>query len=232
MSNNLTRREFAKDVGLAAVGAAIPSIARAGGSKAPDRQSAMDHVVVIMFENRSFDNVLGRLYQPGEVPLFEGVIGKNLSNPIPEWAQHGAGRKLVPYGIASNMNTPTPDPGEEYPHINTDLFGIQNQQNRNVPLAKMVPPFNAPVDSATPSMDGFVTDYISAFFSTSFPACAAHPHNERRTANAFVIASTAIREYAHDGVESASSFQPLTKWHFPLPFRRSSDRNARRIRYG
>lgn len=158
--------------------------------------------------------MLGGLYQPGEVPSFEGVIGKNLSNPIPEWAQHGAGRKLVPYGIASNMNTPTPDPGEEYPHINTDLFGIQNQQNRNVPLAKMVPPFNAPVDSATPSMDGFVTDYISAFFSTSFPACAAHPHNERRTANAFVIASTAIREYAHDGVESASSFQPLTNGTF------------------
>jgi phospholipase C len=28
-----------------------------------------------MFENRSFDHLLGRLYQPGEVRSFEGVIG-------------------------------------------------------------------------------------------------------------------------------------------------------------
>ena len=43
-----------------------------------------DHVVVVMFENRSFDNLLGRLYEPGEVASFEGVVGKDLSNPIPE----------------------------------------------------------------------------------------------------------------------------------------------------
>ena len=35
-----------------------------------------DHVVSVMFENRTFDNLLGRLYQPGEVLSFEGVIGK------------------------------------------------------------------------------------------------------------------------------------------------------------
>ena len=57
----------------------------------PDRSNALDHVVVVMFENRSFDNLLGRLYQPGEVASFEGVIGKDLSNPIPEWAEDGAG---------------------------------------------------------------------------------------------------------------------------------------------
>ena len=56
--------------------------------------------------------MLGRLYEPGEVASFEGVIGKDLKNPIPEWAEHGADRKFVPYGIASNMNTPNPDPGE------------------------------------------------------------------------------------------------------------------------
>ena len=57
-----------------------------------DRRSGLDHTVVLMFENRSFDNLLGRLYQPGEVASFEGVIGKELSNPIPEWAEHGADR--------------------------------------------------------------------------------------------------------------------------------------------
>ncbi len=51
------------------------------------RHKALDHVVVVMFENRSFDQLLGRLYQPGEVKSFEGVI-KDLSNPIPTWAEN------------------------------------------------------------------------------------------------------------------------------------------------
>jgi hypothetical protein len=40
------------------------------------RASALDHVVVVLFENRSLDNVLGRLYGPGDGKAFEGVIGK------------------------------------------------------------------------------------------------------------------------------------------------------------
>jgi phospholipase C len=64
------------------------------------KDNALDNVVVVMFENRSFDNLLGRLYEPSEVASFEGVIGKELSNPIPDWAEHGADRKVVPYGIS------------------------------------------------------------------------------------------------------------------------------------
>jgi phospholipase C len=36
------------------------------------RQNGLDHVVVLMFENRSFDHLLGRLYEPGEVESFVG----------------------------------------------------------------------------------------------------------------------------------------------------------------
>ena len=104
---------------------------------APKRENGLDHVVVVMFENRSFDHLLGRLYEPGEVESFEGVIGKDLSNPIPEWAEHGADRGVVPYGVAKDMNTPYPDPGEEYPHINTQLFGAHRpaQQPRRADRA-------------------------------------------------------------------------------------------------
>jgi phospholipase C len=160
-----TRRNFMKSVAAATIATAIPGTARAQGSKPiADRQKALDHVVVLMFENRTFDNLLGRLYGPGEVKSFEGVIGKDLKNPIPEWAEHGADRKFVPYGVAPNMNTPKPDPGEEYPHINTDLFGIQDPRNRFVPLSRMVAPYNAPDDPRQqPTMDGFVADYISVF---------------------------------------------------------------------
>jgi phospholipase C len=81
---------------------------------AGDGEPTFDHVVAVMFENRTFDNLLGRLYQPGEVAAFEGVIGKDLANPIPEWAEHGSHRGVVPYGIAAGMDTPNPDPGEEF----------------------------------------------------------------------------------------------------------------------
>ena len=118
----------------------------------PDRKNALDHVVVVMFENRSFDNLLGRLYEPGEVETFEGVIGKDLSNPIPEWAESGPERGTVPYGIAQNLDTPNPDPGEEYQHVNTQLFGtIDPPSNRGVLAEDMTAPFNAPADTyATP----------------------------------------------------------------------------------
>ena len=124
-----------------------------------------DHVVSVMFENRSFDNLLGRLYQPGEVASFDGVAGQEFSNPIPAWAEQGAGGGVVPYRGALNLDTPNPDPGEEYPHVNTQLFGvIDPPTNRGVLCEHMTAPFNAPADpDAVPTMDGFVTDYISAF---------------------------------------------------------------------
>jgi phospholipase C len=129
-----------------------------------DKSTAIDHVVVLMFENRSFDSLLGRLYEPGEVASFEGVLGKELSNPIPAWAEHGADRKVVHYGVAGKMNTPDPDPGEEYQHVNTQLFGIIDpDDNRGVLAEKMASPFNAPGPAQVPTMDGFVTDYNSAF---------------------------------------------------------------------
>ena len=131
----------------------------------PNRSDAIDHVVVVMFENRSLDNLLGRLYQPGEVASFEGVAGRDLSNPVPEWAAGTAGQKVVPYGVAADMNSPSPDPGEEYQHVNTQLFGlIDPPGNRGIRAEKMTAPYNAPGDPRQqPTMDGFVADYISAF---------------------------------------------------------------------
>jgi phospholipase C len=128
------------------------------------RGNALDHVVVLMFENRSFDNLLGRLYQPGEVKSFEGVIDKRLSNPIPGWAEHGADRKTVPYGVAKTTDTPNPDSGEEYQHQNTQLFGIIEPVANRCKLAeRMAAPYNAPAVGQKPTMDGYVADYISSF---------------------------------------------------------------------
>jgi phospholipase C len=129
----------------------------------PSRDSALDHVIVAVFENRSLDNVLGRLYGPGDGKTFEGVLGKDLANPIPEWAEHGADRKVVPYAVATDMDSPNPDTGEEYPHTNTQLFNILDERNRCKLAEQISPPFNAPAPGQVPTMNGFVTDYISTF---------------------------------------------------------------------
>jgi phospholipase C len=123
-----------------------------------------DHVVVIMFENRSFDNLLGYLYTPNEHPSFEGVAGRDLRNPIPAGLD-GSERGTVPVHVAATMDTPDPDPGEEHPHTNTQLFGtVDPPENQYKDPREMQPPFNAPPDaSAEPTMDGFVLDYANAF---------------------------------------------------------------------
>jgi phospholipase C len=128
-----------------------------------DRSHAMDHVVLVVMENRSLDNVLGHLYGPEDGKTFEGVIGKDLTNPIPEWAEHGAERKVVPYTVATDMDSPNPDTGEEYSHTNTQLFNILSEANRFKLGEEVSAPYNAPEPGQTPTMDGFVTDYISVF---------------------------------------------------------------------
>src|SRR4051812_45056219 len=129
----------------------------------PDSRNALDHVVVVLFENRSFDNVLGRLYRPEDGKTYDGVLGKDLSNPIPEWAEHGGEREVVPYGITADMDSPNPDSGEEYFHTNTQLYNTMDDHNRFKIGEAVTQPWNAPASGATPTMDGFVADYISTF---------------------------------------------------------------------
>jgi phospholipase C len=135
----------------------------------PSLEHAMDHVVLVIFENRSFDSLLGHLYTPEEHATFEGVIGKELKNPVPGWAppipdaEAGPEPGYVYYGKATNLNTPDPDPGEEYQHTNTQLFNILAPENRGKPVHDKMDSFNAPGPGQKPTMDGFVTDYISNY---------------------------------------------------------------------
>lgn len=77
----------------------------------------IQHVVVLMLENRSFDCMLGRLY-PND-PTYKGLT-LNESNvyagsTYPVW--HGEG---MPTDTAC---TPKPDPGEYFKDMNEQLFG-------------------------------------------------------------------------------------------------------------
>ena len=88
------------------------------------RLSAIDHIVVLMLENRSFDHMLGFLYadrgnvSPSGEP-FEGLTGREFN------LNHG--KKVPVFKItASTQNAyfmPGADPGEGYMATNSQLFG-------------------------------------------------------------------------------------------------------------
>jgi phospholipase C len=131
-----------------------------------------NHVVVLMLENRSFDNLLGYLYSQNSGMKFDGVDGKNLSNAIPtEWQfndAHGVPVTEVPVARIKGIDItqpapPYPDPGEDYPHVNIQLF--YNPINPiPIPAPQPVPynhpPYNLPNPVPAPAMTGFVTDFI------------------------------------------------------------------------
>lgn len=179
-----SRRGFLKSGGALAAGLAIGgaggaaaiALARSGGQPGspympeelaiprPRKSPGFDHLVVVMGENRSFDNVLGYLYSPESRPpggKFEGLAFGEYSNP----ASDGSRIAAHPYRGATDeiMGKPDPDPGEEYPHVNTQLFGHVDPPNHAVGTEAMVPPFNIPLDQAAAKMQGFVRDYESEF---------------------------------------------------------------------
>lgn len=168
----ISRRDFIRAASAAAgAGAlgAIPGCCLPGLSSDP-RFGQFEYVVVLMMENRSFDNLLGYLYDPANLPpgiTFNGVIGKNLSNPIPADADPD-GHMVVPFEPAFVYDNPNPDPGEPYPNVNTQLFNtVIPASNRYKSVGEMAPPFNLPDPvPGVPPMSGFVHDYIDNFVTT------------------------------------------------------------------
>jgi phospholipase C len=105
----------------------------------------------------------GTCTAPRTVRTSTGSSAKDLSNPIPEWAEHSADRKVVPYTVATDIDSPNPDSGEEYYHTNTQLYNSIDEHNRFKIGEAVAAPWNAPPLGVVPTMDGFVADYISTF---------------------------------------------------------------------
>lgn len=157
-------------VALGALGSAFPGILR--NTDVANNLDKFDHVVVLMMENRSFDNILGYLYTPQNPPprgqSFEGVAYHDLSNPVPPGADSSQFVDSVHVYPDSVMNNPNPDPGEEYPHVNTSFFGtVLPDSNSHLDACDMGSPWNLP--ATLPSqypMNGFLKDYINNFVAT------------------------------------------------------------------
>lgn len=99
----------------------------------------IEHVVVLMNENRSLDNLLGWLYPPGTTPTqflpsgsparYDGLVEHTYSNQdpgfdndAPVYAVNGTTGWLGPRGPIQEWFVPSPDPGEEFDHVCTQLF--------------------------------------------------------------------------------------------------------------
>jgi phospholipase C len=111
---------------------------------AANQLSTVEHIVVLMLENRSFDHMFGFLYKDeGNVSpagdQFEGLKGdeNNLDsagNAVTVFA-------IDPKGTAPYLS-PGADPGEGYSATNLQMFSA-----------------DPPPAGATPPMDGFVTNF-------------------------------------------------------------------------
>ena len=118
----------------------------------------IEHVVVVMFENRSFDNLLGWLYDnqtnppkfnlpPQSTPTFDGLTANTFFNLISptSTAKVFASRPGSSWPSCPNPNQiPTPDPQEEFADVTFQIFG------------KVSP---AKTDSA--NMSGFLQNYTT-----------------------------------------------------------------------
>ena len=106
--------------------------------------SAIEHIVVLMLENRSFDHMLGFLYvdqgnlSPSGQP-FEG-LGGHETNP----GAHGVAAQVFAIDASTHNSAfmPGADPGEGFQATNLQLFGT-----------------GTPSASSTPSNQGFVTNF-------------------------------------------------------------------------
>jgi phospholipase C len=113
--------------------------------------NVIDHFVVLMLENRSFDSMLGTLYPAGKG--FRGLTGAESNST-------GAGADVKVWSDNptdldnESMSIPDPDPGELFTDMNTQIFK------------------SAQVSSPYPAapMSGFVRDYEPVAAAAGKPA--------------------------------------------------------------
>lgn len=117
----------------------------------------IEHVVYFMLENRSFDNLLGWLYDDANKPNRIIANAEQQSLPFQGLKENtyfncfngDATKYYVQRGTGGVMDTPTSDPNEPYLDVNQQLFGE---------YYKFSPPEGAPV-----TMSGFLANYATAY---------------------------------------------------------------------
>ncbi|MEN2282094.1 alkaline phosphatase family protein [Algoriphagus sp. SE2] len=156
-------------------------------------QKNIKHIVVLMLENRSFDNLLGWLYydeKPSDNQEFEG-LNYGLWNPLNNVDSDGIpfiekvgieqnGEKKYSYGREipnpENFCLPNPDPGEGFKDTNYQLFSHYNVAQNYTP---------APINM------GFVENYQNAMLYGAYSFGDA-PSNPRDIMKCYTPAQTPV----------------------------------------
>lgn len=124
----------------------------------------IEHIVVVMFENRSFDSLLGWLYETpakeplrffpaGSPPRFDGLRENTYFNRFP--ASFGDEREYPVQRGTSSFTVPDPDPHEPFQNVYRQLWGPDVRPPDQGEQVTTDP-------SKTPPMSGFLADYASA----------------------------------------------------------------------
>lgn len=168
------------------------------------------HIVVLMLENRSFDNLLGWLYD-GETPPrgqeFNGLHA-GLWNPLDNIdadgvpfieqvyiQKNGAPQKKNSPTAAPDYTLPAPDPGEGFKDTNHQLFQYYD-------VAQEYPP--------TPTNMGFVNNYKNAMLYGTF-AYGDAPTDPRKIMICYTPAQTPVLSTL------ARSFAVCDEWFCSVP---------------
>ena len=139
----MKRRDLLKLAGSAAgagaIQAALPLMARA---QAASPLAKIEHFVVLMLENRSFDSMLGMLGPYYDQPTdFNGLKG-NETNPDGNGGVVQVNNR--PGTTMDVLSTPPSNPAEEFIDFNEQIFGA----------------YTTDTAARTPTMDGFVKNYM------------------------------------------------------------------------
>jgi phospholipase C len=126
--------------------------------------SKIEHIVVLMLENRSFDNLLGWLYGPANDPPFnilpadfDGLSGKDLSNTAPDGA-------IVHPGTTDDARSPQPNPGEPFEDVYSQIYDVPKLALKDVP----------PDPLHAPNMQGFIKNYDAQKDKPANPGTIMH----------------------------------------------------------
>ena len=175
-------------------------------------RNTIKHVVVLMLENRSFDNLLGWLYADAAPPKgqhYEGLT-RDLWNPLDNIdadgmafvekvpvERNGDVKKRFGKPVANpvDFTLPRPDPGEGYKDTNHQLF-----QKYDVPLQYPPPPTNM----------GFVQNYQNAMLYGTY-SFGDEPGNPRSLMKCYTPAQTPVLS------ELARSFAVCDHYHCSVP---------------
>ena len=126
----------------------------------------IDHVVMVMLENRSLDNLLGWLYEPGKKPqphyipannttAYDGLVGLNFSNPLkPHFYSRIKNYPVVQGTGSDGFNVPDWDPNEDFKNVMAQIFGDATHQ-----------PKAQPASGTVPTMKGFLQNFDADYMT-------------------------------------------------------------------